>query len=285
MRTKVIISLIIYVVLAITIVCLVYWRTVSQGKSFDEFSKGAGVGVTLLTSLLAGAISLIVANSQQKAAADLEKSKGEIAKEVNRENATFNTALTTTLNDHTEKLKSDFALEVGGKLEAIRNGFVSQMEVLKSSLAKEVAKETEILKNNLTTNLEFLKVRFGLERESFRKLSEAAAHYYHGLASLERGTFDSAAVKTAEDFMVDASSFTSQLLDDKPKAVWYDLWQVARSISEVAQSKSTDKEALMSLWADRGPRLGALISEFEEIASLSYRGAPSAPSASSTTVS
>src|SRR5260370_14717642 len=122
MKSKVIISLVVYVILAIAIVSLVYWRTVSQGKTFDEFSKGAGVAVTLLTSLLAGVISLIVANSQQKAAADLEKSKAEIAKEVNKANAVFNSGLTKEINDHTEKVKSAFRLEVVSHLEILKNG-------------------------------------------------------------------------------------------------------------------------------------------------------------------
>jgi hypothetical protein len=274
-KTRVTISLIAYLLLGLGIIALVYARTIEQGKTWDEFSKAAGIGVTLLTSLLAGVISLIVAKSQQQAALNLEQSKGAIAKEVNRENETFKGALTEKLSAHNENLKATLALEVGKKIEEIRQDFGRELEMLRNTLAREMARETETLKNNLATNLEFLKTRFGLERESFRLLSQAAYHYYHALAELERGTFDQNGVKEAEAMMVDASSYISHLLEDQPKDVWYELWQLARTISEQAQRDASDKSALELLWNRQGPMLGLRISEFEDIASSAYRGLPS----------
>jgi hypothetical protein len=285
-RNRVTIAITIYLLLGSAIVVLSYWKTVHAGKTFDEFNKTAGIGMTLLTSLFAGVISLIVSKSQQQAAAELEQSKGAIVKEVNRENETFKAALAERLNDQTEKLKASLALQVGQQIETIKLGFNKEIELLRSSLAKEMARETETLKNNLATNLEFLKARFGLERDAFRLLSEAANHYYYALAELERGTFEQDNVDKADEMMVDASSSTSNLLDDRPKVVWFDLWQVARGIKEQAQKNASDKTALVSLWNQRGPELGRLISDFEEIATLAYRGLPSSsattPSAAET---
>lgn len=258
MRKYILPILLIYLTIAIIIVCVTYRWTKGSGGTWDDFNKLAVIWVTLLTSLTGAIVSLIVIYKQTSAASKLETQKFQLTTQIEQARSD----LSATVSERIERLRSDLAVDAAERTERLKN-----------TLAEDLANKTEVLRNNLAKDLEFLKKRFDAESEAYGILYEAAFFFHRTLSQLEEGRFEAALIKESESMMIKASRHTIRLGKDDVN-LWYEIWQEAQYIMETAKEQKSDREALKKLWKERGPDFGKMVNNFEEIAASRYRSLP-----------